>query len=152
MVTYVATYGLGEFWQSLSMIDKEFCVYFLIVSIYTLVVFLRVVLQLRNYERQREAEDERSRRPALDVLRRRLANLRQLHLFTLYLCGFCLAVSVPGIFDTLDNSKVSPINFYIEGLTFLFSFYSVIFFGLVVLHSLQWFASSRVERAASRLE
>ena len=124
-----------EIWLSLSLVNKAFFVFFSIVFVYTAYVSLRVV---------RQSATQRTD-AALAASKMRLRNLRQLHLFALYLFGFCILFSLPSAFLTADTSKSWPFHLYIENLRFLFSFDASIFLGFLVLHSLQWFASARVD-------
>jgi hypothetical protein len=61
----------------------------------------------------------------------------QLHLFTLYLFGFCITINIPNAFVTLGLYKTGPIGQSFHGLTFLFYFGAPIFLGFPLLHSLQ---------------
>jgi hypothetical protein len=117
-------------------------VYFCGVSIYTFFLCLYVVFQLRSMTKQ----DMHASLAVLllDVLKRRLMNLRQLHLFTLYLFGFCITFNIPGV-RALGASKAFPVGQYIQGLNFLFYCDAPIFLGFLLLHSLQWAASARVD-------
>jgi hypothetical protein len=122
-----------------------FFFYFCGVSIYTLSLCLYVCFHVHPIKQQPANENTSLGWSSLDILTRRLANLRQLHLFTLYLFGFCIAFNIPNAFVTLGDSKTLPIAQYIHGLNFLFYFDAPIFLGFLLLHSLQWVASVRVD-------
>ena len=124
-----------EIWMSLGLLNEAYLVFFCTVFVYTAYVSLRVV---------RQSTTQRTD-AVLVASTKRLRNLRQLHLFALYLFGFCILFSVPNAFLTADMSKSLPIHLYVENLRFLFSFDAPFFLGFLVLHSLQWFASARVD-------
>ena len=63
------------------------------------------------------SDDSNRAENSLDKLKRRLANLRQLHLFTLYLFGFYTMISIPNVFVTFGDSKTWPIGQYIRGIS-----------------------------------
>jgi len=119
--------------------------YFCGVLVYTLSLCSYVLFHVRSLKGQLKTENAKAEGPSVDVLTRRLANLRQLHLFTLYLFGFCFTFNVPNAFVTLGRSKTLPVAQYIQGLTFLFYFDTPIFMGFLLLHSLQWAASVRLD-------
>jgi len=81
---------------------------------------------------------------------KRLSNLRQLHLFTLYLSWFCLAINFPRVFDVLGDFKTIPIVQILQNLVFLFYSYTPICLGFLVLHTVQWIVSARVDSFACR--
>lgn len=136
---------LRSVWSSLSLSNKFFFLYFCGVSIYTLSLCLYLHIRIHSLKREHAAEKTSLTRPLIDALSRRLANLRQLHLFTFYLFGFCIVFNIPNAFVTLGLYKTEPIGLYIRGLTFLFYFDAPIFLGFLLLHSLQWVASVRVD-------
>jgi hypothetical protein len=53
--------------------------------------------------------------------------------------------NIPDAFVILALSKTWPIGQYIQGLTFLCSVDASIFLGFLLLHSLQWVVSARVD-------
>jgi hypothetical protein len=115
------------------------------VSIYTLSLSLYVLFQLHFLKKQPANENASSAQPSLGILNRRLVNLRQLHLFTLYLFGFCITFNIPNAFVTLGLYKTLPVGQYIQSLTFLFYFDAPIFLGFLLLHSLQWAVSVHLD-------
>jgi hypothetical protein len=122
-----------------------FFLFFCAASIYTVFLCFLVLFHLDSFEK-RKPENANGVGFSPEIFTRRLANLRQLHIFGLYLFGFCIVLNIPGAFHTTAMSKISPIAQYIEVLTLLFYFDAAIFLGFLLLHSLQWVASVRVER------
>ena len=143
MLMPIADLDLGSVWLSLSLANKLFFLYFCGVAVYTFSLCLYVFVFLYS-------DDSNRVEGSFDKLNRRLANLRQLHLFTLYLFGFCIMVSIPNAFVTLGESKTWPIGQYIRGISFLFYFDAPIFLGFLLLHTLQWVATVRVAYVTRR--
>jgi hypothetical protein len=150
MLMLIADLDLGSVWFSLSLVNKIFLLYFFGVALYTLSLCLYVFVHLYSLKKQHPNDASNRVGTSLDKLNRRLANLRQLHLFTLYLFGFSIMFSIPNAFVTLGGSKTWPIGQYIEGITFLFWFDAPIFLGFLLLHSLQWVATVRIDYAVRR--
>src|ERR1700676_3391921 len=120
MLMSITDIDVRSVWLALSLSNKVFFLFFCCVSIYALSLSLYVLLQLYALKKQPANESICSAQSSLGILYRRLANLRQLHLFALYLFGFCIMVNIPSAFVTLGLSKTLPVASYIQGLTFLF--------------------------------
>ena len=135
-------------WQWLSVSNRLFFLYFCGVSVYTLYLSSYVFFRLHSLEKNSASENACSSRSPLRKLNRRLANLRQLHLFTLYLFGFFISLSIPRAFTTLVTAK--RFGQFIQGLTSLFYFGTPIFLALVLLHSLQWLTFARLSSYVGR--
>jgi len=133
-------------WLSLSLINKAFVLFFCAVSIYTISSTVRALLSVRSLKKRRERESTGSTH--FHLLRKRIANLRQLHLFTLYLFGFCISIQVPDALRTLGNSNAFAIPTIMRHLTFLSYFDATIFLILMLLHSLQWLLSGCIHSLA----
>jgi hypothetical protein len=132
-------------WATLSQSNRLFLLFFCGVSLYTLWVSFRVVLELRAFKKERASSDANVRGLSLNNLRKRLGNLRQLHLFTLYLLWLCIVINIPTAFSVLGHYNTFPIGLMLENLAFLFYYYAPTFLVFVFLHSLQWLVSARVE-------
>jgi hypothetical protein len=139
-------------WWSLSLSNRLFLLSFTGVGVYTLSLCLYVHLQLQALKKQHATEVTNHRRSFLDTLARRLANLRQLLLFTSYLFGFCIVFNIPNAFVTLGLNDTVPVGRYIRGLTFLLYFDAAIFLGFLILHTLQWMTSARVDYFARQCD
>jgi hypothetical protein len=138
-------FGFRAIWGTLSPSNRLFLLFFGGVSLYTLWVSLRVLVELRAFKKERASSVETPKVPSVNSLRKRLANLRQLHLFSLYLLLLCIVVNIPGAFSTLGDSKSFLFSQMFENLGFLFYYYTPIFLMFVLLHSVQWVVSARVE-------
>ena len=141
---------LRSVWLWLSLSNKAFLLFFTGVSICSLSLSLYVFLLLRSLKKKPTSENASLKRSPLGVLQKRLSNLRQLHLFTLYLCWFCLAINVPRAFETFGDFRTIPIGLILRQLAFLFYSYAPICLGFLVLHTAQWIVSARVDSFACR--
>ena len=132
-------------WMYLSPLNRVFLLFFCCVFFYTLWLSFFVVYRLHGLKKQRANDTGNLNRSALLNLRKRLGNLRQLHLFTLYLLWLCILLSIPRAFDILGDFKTWPIGLILRNLAYLFHYYAPIFLGLLLLHCVQWFVSARVD-------
>ena len=134
----------------LSPSQRVFLFFFSGVSIYSISLSLYVFLFLRSLKKNPPSGSASLARSPLGILQKRLLNLRQLHLFTLYLCWFSLAINFPRVFDIMGDYKTIPIVQILQNLVFLFYSYTPICLGFLVLHTVQWIVSARVESFACR--
>lgn len=135
--------GLWSDWRALSRINKTLALLICGVSVYSLVLSLRSLVAVHALK---TGDAEKSSANALlRVLRHRLWNLRQLHLFCLYFFGFCILVQIPGVFHTMSVSYDIPREAIIRTLEFLFEFDASVFLVFLAVHLVQWLASTRVE-------
>jgi hypothetical protein len=141
---------LSSIWLNLSPINKVFVLFFCAVSVYTLSLSLQALLFLRPLNKQPANENASSTRSQLDALCNRVAHLRQLHLFTLYLFGFCILIQIPNAFISLGNSNTLAVSSIVGQLTFLFKWDATIFMAFLLLHSLQWLVSARIRSCATK--
>ena len=137
-------------WISLSLLNKSFFLFFCGVSLYTFSISLNALVVLHSAKRQPYMEITSDAGSLLEILLHRFANLRQLHVCTLYLFGFCIAVQVPSVFHTIDNSIQYPLRAITAGLSFLFYFDAVVFLGFLLLHTTQWIVSAHLHSFARR--
>jgi hypothetical protein len=136
---------LRSVWFAFSFVNKAFLLFFCAVSVYTLSLSLRGLLLLHTFKRARATDNAGSAIAQVGVLRKRMVNLRQLHLFTLYLLGFCISIQVPNAFITLGSSKNLEVSTILRNLTFLFYYDALVFLAFLVLHTIQWLVSRRAD-------
>ena len=137
-------------WMSLSLINKSFFLFFCGVSLYTFSISLHTLIVLHSAKLQSSTGMTSDDGSSLGILLHRFTNLRQLHVFTLYLFGFCIAMQVPSVFHTLGTSKDYPLHVIIAGLTELFYCDAAVFLGFLLLHTTQWIVSARLHSFARR--
>jgi hypothetical protein len=144
-------YTLWEILKSLSTLQLLFGLILSLVAIYTLYAATVIMVRLRSIARQRHIEDASSLQRSLAVLNTRSASLHQLIVGAFYLFGFVFFLTLPFAFITLGDSKIPGWTSVFQNLGFYFAFSANVFFVFLVLHSVQWFVSSRVHASARRL-
>jgi hypothetical protein len=137
-------------WTSLSTSNRVFCLIFGAVLICTLYVVAKVRIVVRPSRNRPVDAQETLVSGSLDVVRNRLANIRQLHLFTFYLFSICILINLPDAFQTTGTSKTFPIGSILIGVAFVLYYDAVIISGLLLLHAIQWIASAALESFARR--
>jgi hypothetical protein len=146
MDSSMTAFGLWSVWQALSIINKALLLLLCGGFIYSLALSLRSLFAVHTHKIAAGMEPQ-ARITWLRVLRRRLWNLRQLHLFCLYFFGFCIVVQIPDVFHTVTLSSDLPPLTIVRTLSFLFYFDATIFLVFLAIHSFQWFAAARVDFA-----
>jgi hypothetical protein len=135
-------------WFDLGVLGR-FCLLLLVlVSIYT-VYFAAVVLT--RLHSLRTVDDGDIRAGSLAVLNRRSANLSQILTAMFYFFCFTLFVQLQEAFGTPDSNRIPVGLMVLENFKACFGFAALVFLVLLALHSVQWFASSRIREAAIRL-
>jgi hypothetical protein len=85
------------------------------------------------------------------ALQARSANLRQLILATFYLFGIVFFFGLRSALWTPDNNSTPGGMLILENFFLHFAFAANAFFIFLVLHSVQWFVSGRVQARALRV-
>jgi len=145
-----ADLDLASVGTSLSIINKSFVLFFCGVSLYTFSISLYALIVLHSAKTKSSTEITSDAGLPLGILLHRFANLRQLHVFTLYLFGFCIAMQVPSVFHTIGSSRDYPLQTIIAGLTELFYCDATVFLGFLLIHTVQWIVSARLDSFARR--
>lgn len=133
------------------MLLKIFFLILTLVTVYTLFSTSSVVVRLRSFTNQHKVMDASSVRCSLAALRIRAENIRQIVGATFYLFGFIFFLTLPWATVTLDNSRTLLLALILRNFFVDFAFAANIFAVFVVLHSVQWLVSSRVNACALRL-
>ncbi len=137
---------IWSIWREIPFPLRLFCLVLTIVGIRTLFSASTTLVGLRSLTTACKATDERPVQPSLEALRTRAENMRQLLSATVYLFGFIFCWILPWLMVTLDNSK-TPGGILVMRHFFIDSAFAAnVFSVLLVLHSVQWFASRRVNR------
>jgi hypothetical protein len=139
-----SSYALWSIWREVPILLRLFFLILSLVSIYTLVSASAVVVRLRSLTNQREVVDTCSPQRSLAALRIRAENIRQLVGATFYLFGFIFFLTLPGATITLGTGRTPLLTLILRNFLVDFAFAANIFFVFAVLHSVQWFVSSRV--------
>lgn len=141
-------YAIWSIWGELPISPKLFFLVLCLVSIYTLISAL--VTMIRLLSNQLQAEDSPSLQRSLAALQGRSTNLHQLLGATFYLFGFVFFLALPFATITMD-SKISVDILILRNFLMYCAFAANVFFIFLVLHSVQWFVSGRVQASVKRL-
>jgi hypothetical protein len=135
MILTVVQTDLRSVWTLLPPLNKLFALFFFGVSLYTLALSAEALRAIHSF---RKGETEPTK---MVTLLHRFSNLRQLHLLTLYVFGFCIAMQIPSVFYTVNDSYEHQ---GVRGLVFLFRFDATVFFAFALLHIVQWVVSAKL--------
>jgi hypothetical protein len=153
LITMLASlFPCDQIWSdvlySLSPFAKFFLLLLVLVAIYTVYFTSFALLRLRSL---RAVQDGQSLRKSLALLEHRSGNLRQMIVAMAYFFGLTFFLQLQNAFWTPDNNR--PVGLMIlENFRVYFHFAAQVFFAFLILHSIQWFVSSRIRAAALRLE
>jgi hypothetical protein len=114
------------------------------VGIRTLFSAFTTLVDLRSLTTPRKTADEPSVQHSLKALRIRAENMRQLLGATLYLFGFIFCWILPWVMVTLEDSKTPGGILVMRHFFIDIAFAANVFSVLLVLHSVQWFVSTKV--------
>lgn len=137
MLLTIEQTDLRSVWTSLSLLNKLFALFFCGVSLYTFSLSLYALRVIHAFGRSVGAEPTK-----VTALLHRFRNLRQLHLLTLYVFGFCIAMQIPSVFYSINDSY--ELN-GVRGLIFLFRCNATVFFVFALLHIVQWAVSAKLQ-------
>ena len=134
-------------WQPRSPLVRLYLLLLLLVCIYTTYFASFALMRLRSL---RIARADNSLQNTLARLNNRSANLRQIITAMSYLFGIIFFLQIQNAFWTPENGRpVGPM--VLENFRDDFRFAAAIFLVFLVLHSVQWFVSSRIRRATVRV-
>ena len=122
---------------------RLFTLFFLSVVAYSLYSSTRILLSLLSLKRQSGETILKTTTDRSMTLSNRLANLRQLHTFTLLLFGLCSAMYLYTALNPVELWTRYEV-YVLNQLDVFLKFAAVIFLTLLSLHSIQWFLSIRV--------
>jgi hypothetical protein len=134
--------------KTLSTLQLLFCLILTLVVIYALFSATFIVLHLRSLLK---VQNDISLRNSLARLNHRSENLRQIIVAAFYLFGFTFFLQMQNAFWTLDNGR-SVAQMVLENFRADFRFATIILLVFLLIHSAQWFASSRIRTALLRLD
>lgn len=136
-----AWYGM---WPYLSPFARLFLILLFLLAVYTVYLASAVLVRLRLL---RTVQNDDSFRKHLAVLNHRVANLRQIIVAMSYLFGLTLFLLVQSAYWTPENNRGVGLM-VLENFKFDFRFGADIFLVFLALHAVQWFASTRIYKAA----
>jgi len=138
------SYALWSIWTELPTLPRLFLLILAIVAIYSLFSATAILARLRSIMNPSQSKD-------VVALQARSANLRQLILATFYLFGIVLFFGLRSALWTPDSNSTSVGILILENFFLHFTFAANAFFIFLVLHSVQWFVSGRVQARALRV-
>jgi|HubBroStandDraft_4_1064222.scaffolds.fasta_scaffold373789_1 hypothetical protein len=140
-----AWYGM---WPYLPPFARLFLILLFLLVVYTVYVASVVLVRLRSL---RTVQNDDFCRKCSAVLSHRAANLRQTIIAMSYLFGLTFFLLIQTAFWTPDNNR--PVGLMVlENFKFDFRFAADVFLVFLALHAVQWFVSSRICKAALRLD
>ena len=129
-------------WQSSPLLIRLFLLLLLLPCVYTGYFALSALAQLRFL---RATPKDESLQKSLARLDRRSANLRQVITGILYLFGFVIFVQLQIAFSTPESNR--PIGLIVlDNFREDFRIAAFVFLVFLVLHSVQWFVSTRIRK------
>jgi hypothetical protein len=131
-------------WRDLNYLYRLFFLILTLVSTYTLFSATLVLTRLRSLKKRLQIMDASSCRRLLAKLEHRAMNARRLIVATFYLFGFIFFLKLPFATVTLGDSHVPLGNIIWENFVAYFMFAANVYLILLILHSVQWFVSSRI--------
>lgn len=138
-----------HFWLQLPLLTKLFVYFLCAVFVYTLFSLARVLFRLRSLRQVPRSENSNAAlRMSFAYLHNRLSNLRSLLLFTFYLFALCFLLQIPGAFMVLEDSGRPLLTVILMQLAVYLEYITDVFFVFLLLHSLQWLVSARVQAFA----
>jgi len=137
-------YALWSVWRELHFWLKLYFLMLAFVNVYVLFSALAIMVRLRSLTNQRHVFDTSLLQHSLATLRVRAENVRQLVGATFYLFGFVFSLVLPWATVTLDNGRTPVSTLILRNVFVDIAFAANIFSVFLVLHSVQWFVSSRV--------
>ncbi len=133
--------SFSRVWLELPVLPKLCCLIVFVVSVYTIILAVRITMRLRSIEKN---SLRGSHSLIFATLQAHCTRLRQLIGATFYFFGFILFVTLP---DAPKVNMISdlPASVYVwENFRSYFAFAAAVFLVFLALHSVQWFVSSRV--------
>jgi hypothetical protein len=118
-----------------------------VVAIYSLFSATAILVRLRSVMNSRQSKHMAVLQRSVASLHARSYNLRQLILATFYLFGIVFFFGLWSTRWTADHSRAS----ILDGFFVYFAFAANAFLIFLVLHSVQWFVSGRLQACALRL-
>jgi hypothetical protein len=133
--------SVSRIWLELPILPKLCCFIVFVVSFYTIISAVRIMMRLRSIEKDGLS---RSYLFIFATLQAKCTRMHQLIGATFYFFGFVLFVTLPDAPKVNINSNL-PASVYVwENFRIYFAFAAATFLVFLALHSAQWFVSSRV--------
>jgi hypothetical protein len=143
-------YGIWTVWKELALFPKLIFLSVFILSIYSLWTAIATVVRLRGLADTSQEEDGLGKN-ALVALRKRCVKIHQINGILFYLFGFVLFLSLQLAYINTPESNRPLDELITHNFIRVFVFGANVFFLFAVIHLALWFASSRIDGYASKL-
>ena len=144
-------FAIWSIWEYLARVHQLFFFLLSLVSIYTLFSATVIMVRLRSLTNQRGVEDVSSFQHSMAVLHTRSENVRQLIGAAFYLFGLILFLTLLSSIKTSDSNSVPTRKLIFDSFYLNFAFAANVFFVFLVLHSVQWLVSARLNASLPRV-
>jgi hypothetical protein len=141
------SYALWSIWTELPTSARMFVPILAVVALYSLFSATAILVRLHSVVNPSQSNDVATLQRSVAALRARSSNLRQLILATFYLFGIVFFFGLWSVRWEADHSRAT----ILDGFFVFFAFAANAFFVFLVLHSVQWFVSVRLQACALRL-
>ena len=138
-------------WRDLPPWFRLFFLLLTLSSVYVIFSAILVTMRLRSLEKKLQIKDGPSCRYLLGKLEHRTMNARWLIVAMFYLFGFIFFLKLPFATVTLGDDHISLGGIIWANFVRYFTFAANVYLLLLVLHSVQWFMSSRIYSFVKRL-
>ena len=145
------SYALWSIWTELPTTARLFVPILAVVAIYSLFSATAILVRLRSIVNPSQPKDVAFLQRSVAALHARSANVRQLLLGTFYLFGIVFFFGLWSARWTPESNRTSVEMLILENFLVYFAFAVNAFFVFLVLHSVQWFVSARLQASALRL-
>jgi hypothetical protein len=138
------SYALWSIWTELPTTARMFVPILAVIAIYSLFSATAILVRLRSTMNPSQPKDVAALQRSVAVLHARSGNVRQLILATFYFFGIVFFFGLWSVRWTPDSSRASILDDFFA----YFAFAVNAFFIFLVLHSVQWFLSGRLQACA----
>jgi hypothetical protein len=141
------SYALWSIWNKLPFLHQLFFLFLFVVSGYTVFSAAKVLARVRSLMASGGANDLAARKDEVAALSFRCANVRHLITGSFYLFGIVFLWGLRFALWTPD-SRISVAILVLQNFFLYFAFAANAFLVFLILHSVQWFASARLQACA----
>jgi len=142
--------NLRHLWPELSSLARIYLFILSLTSLWILFSLLGCLLRLRSFRRPPASCSPESIPSRLAALQARLSSARRLLVFAFLLFGFCFLIEISQAFIVFGDSNKPPILIVLRQLEVCLASGADVFLVFLLLHSLQWFVSARLEALARK--
>lgn len=138
-------------WRELSLAGRFFLLVLASGSIYLLFSAFIVLKRVHSLRNRSQSENALSHRSSMQALQARCSNMDQLISFMFYLFGFVFFLMLPSATWILGGGR-TPVSWLIlENFLQDFAYAANVFLVFLLLSSVRWFTSARVQACTLRL-